>query len=83
MKIFYLKRDEDESGIGGRTAVLEKTGEKIPWSLLAKRIFYQTLNEDPDVKDAMRNAYLDDAFPDTADGNEQLDEFLAWYTSFK
>jgi len=75
--------NEDESGIGRRVAVLEKTGEQIPWSLLAKQIYFRTLNEDPDVRNDMLKAYLDDAFPDTPDGDQQLDEFLAWYTSFK
>ena len=79
---FNRKLKEDQSGTGKKITQLESTGETISWDKLAKQIIYDELVGDPATSQQITIQRIEDAFPETPAGREDMDEFMKWYTSF-
>ena len=79
---FSRKLKQDKSGTGAKIAQVESTGETISWSKLAKQIIYDELVGDPATSQQITQQRIEDAFPETPAGREDMDEFMDWYTSF-
>jgi len=79
---FSRKLKQDKSGTGAKIAQVESTGETVSWSKLAKQIIYDEVHGDPGTSQQITIQRIKDAFPDTAAGREDMEEFMKWYTSF-
>jgi len=79
---FNIKLEKDTSGTGAKIAQVESTGETVSWSKLAKQIIYDEIHGDPGTSQQITLQRIKDAFPDTAAGREDMEEFMKWYTSF-
>ena len=79
---FSRKLKQDKSGAGSKIAEIESTGETISWSKLAKQIIYDEVHGDPATSQQITIQRIEDAFPETPAGREDMAEFMEWYTSF-
>jgi len=80
---FRNSLEKDKSGRGGKLAVSESTGQTMTWGKLASLIVYnESNNSNLEVREKVTQQTIEDAFPETPAGREDLVEFMDWYTSF-